>query len=493
MLASSKLCNIEANKTEGISPCFYDMPLINISEAHVTPEMGEGKNMVLVIDNNKKPVNPCRPADARLLLKGGKAAVFRRFPFTIILNEDSLQKVRPLRLKIDPGSTTTGMALVDDKTGKVISALEISHRSKTISRSMISRASSRKSRRYRNTRYREARYNNRKTASGWLPPSFGSRIANDETWIKRFMRYSPISHISVEIAKFDTQLMQNAEISGIEYQQGALQGYEVREYLLEKFGRKCCYCGGKDRPLEIDHIVPKSRGGSNRVSNLAISCKSCNQMKSNQNAHEFGYPEVQKYAQSSLKDAAAMNITRIILLKRIETNGLPLETGTGALTKLHRMEQGLEKAHWIDAACVGISTPKKLLINDLQPLLVKATGHGSRQMCKVDKYGFPRTQSKKNKKKFGFQTGDMIKAIVKDGKKKGTHLGKVAVRSSGYFDILRPQGIVTGIKHTACRIIHKSDGYSYSYLPIIREKNRLVELMGLEPITSWMPSMRSTR
>ena len=31
--------------------------------------------------------------------------------------------------------------------------------------------------------------------------------------------------------------MENAEISGVEYQQGELQGYEVREYLLEKWGR----------------------------------------------------------------------------------------------------------------------------------------------------------------------------------------------------------------------------------------------------------------
>ncbi|GAB5492447.1 MAG: hypothetical protein Phog2KO_26620 [Phototrophicaceae bacterium] len=42
---------------------------------------------VLVLDKNKKPLMPCHPARARELLRKGKATVFRRFPFTIILTE----------------------------------------------------------------------------------------------------------------------------------------------------------------------------------------------------------------------------------------------------------------------------------------------------------------------------------------------------------------------------------------------------------------------
>ena len=84
--------------------------------------------------------------------------------------------------------------------------------------------------------------------------------------------------------------MENPEVSGIEYQQGELHGYEVREYLLEKFNRTCVYCGVRDVPMEVEHIVPKTRGGSNRVSNLTLSCRPCNQKKGNQTAAEFGYP-----------------------------------------------------------------------------------------------------------------------------------------------------------------------------------------------------------
>ena len=59
--------------------------------------------------------------------------------------------------------------------------------------------------------------------------------------------------------------MQNPEIDGTAYQQGTLAGYEVREYLLEKFGRQCVYCEAKDTPLQIEHIQP-TLGGTNRIS-----------------------------------------------------------------------------------------------------------------------------------------------------------------------------------------------------------------------------------
>ena len=77
------------------------------------------------------------------------------------------------------------------------------------------------------------------------------------------------------------QKLENPEVSGVCYQQGELYGYEIKEYLLEKWGRKCVYCDAINTRLEVDHIVPKSLGGSNRVSNLTISCRACNERKSN--------------------------------------------------------------------------------------------------------------------------------------------------------------------------------------------------------------------
>jgi len=225
------------------------------------------------------------------------------------------------------------------------------------------------------TRYRQARFDNRRRPDGWLPPSLQSRVENIWTWACRLNRACPIASISQELVKFDMQLMQNAEIRGVEYQQGELAGYEVREYLPEKWARKCAYCNAKGLPLQVEHINPKLRGGSNRVSNLTLACHDCNQEKGTRTAAEFGFPEIQKLAKAPLKDAAAVNITRWALYHRLETTGLPLEVGTGGRTKFNRTTQGYAKTHWLDATCVGESGEKVYITASDAPLLIKATVH----------------------------------------------------------------------------------------------------------------------
>jgi len=418
---------------------------------------------VLVLDKNKKPLMPCHPARARQLLTRGKAAVFREYPFTIILKERDGGDVQPVTVKVDPGSKTTGIALVADfKRSKcVIWAGELTYRGQQIRDKLLSRRQLRRGRRSRKTRYHPARFLNRRRAEGWLAPSLQSRVENTSTWVGRLRRWSPVRSLSMELVRFDTQLMTNAEISGVEYQQGELSGYEIREYLLEKWGRKCAYCGVDNTPLEIEHITPKSRGGSNRVSNLTVACYDCNQRKGSQTAVEFGHPNIQQQAKKPLKDAAAVNATRWALWRRMDSLGLPLEVGTGGRTKFNRMQQKHPKAHWIDAACVGESG-EQIYINPCHaPIQIKAMGHQSRQMCRVDNYGFPRTSPKQGRVHFGFQTRDMVKAIVTKGVKCGTYIGRISVRASGSFNITTPIGTVQGIHYRYCTSIHKSDGYFY--------------------------------
>jgi len=417
---------------------------------------------VFVLDTNKQQLNPVHPGWARKLLSSERAAVYRRYPFTIILKVATPSAdLQPLRLKIDPGSKTTGFAIVNDDTGDIPFAAELTHRGQLIKKSMDSRRAIRRGRRYRKTRYRKPRFNNRRRKEGWLPPSLMSRIYNIETWIRRLRNLCPITAISLELVKFDTQQMLNPEISGVEYQQGELFGYEVREYLLEKFGRKCVYCGKENIPLQIEHIRPKSRGGTDRVSNLTLACEACNQKKGNQTAEEFGHPAVLAQAKKPLKDAAAVNVTRWALYRRIQETGLPVEVDTGGRTKYNRSIRKLPKTHWLDAACVGASTSEVLKVEGVCPLDITATGHGSRQMCRVDKYGFPRTSAKKFKRVHGFQTGDMVKAVVPIGKKAGRYIGQIAVRASGNFNIKTKNGTIQGISYRHCKMLHQADGYAY--------------------------------
>lgn len=89
---------------------------------------------VFVLDKNLKPLDPCHPARARELLKKGRAAVYKRYPFTIVLNNrDSTESgIQEHRLKLDPGSKTTGIAVVREKTGRVVFAAKLTHRGQQI-------------------------------------------------------------------------------------------------------------------------------------------------------------------------------------------------------------------------------------------------------------------------------------------------------------------------------------------------------------------------
>ena len=420
-------------------------------------------NSVFVINTNKRPQPPIHPAKARQLLRDGEAAVWRRFPFTIILRTAIKSAPEPkLRLKLDPGSKTTGIALVDDEAGRVVFAAELEHHGERIKADLTSRRETRRSRRGRKTRYRRARFDNRRRPEGWLAPSLMSRVYNIETWVHRFRKLAPIGAISVETARFDTQLLVSPDISGVRYQQGTLFGYEVREYLLEKYHRTCVYCGAKNTPLEIDHVWPKSRGGSDRIANLVIACHDCNQVKGNQTAAEFGHANVEMMTGRPKKDVAAMNSTRKELLRSLGALGLPLEVGTGGRTRYNRTRLGLEKSHWADAACVGASTPQRLHVPDGPLLRITATGHGSRRMCAMDRFGFPRTSPKRFRTVRGFRTGDLVRAIIPGGKNHGTHFGRVMVRTSGSFDIRTAERRIGGVSHRHCTVAQRNDGYSYT-------------------------------
>jgi len=137
-----------------------------------------------------------------------------------------------LKLKLDPGSKTTGLAILNQESGEVIFAAEIEHRGQAIKSKLETRRALRRGRRGRKTRYREPRFDNRRRPEGSLPPSLESCIENVYTWARRLGRAYPIKGIALELVKFDMQLMQNPEIEGVEYQQGELQGFELREYVL---------------------------------------------------------------------------------------------------------------------------------------------------------------------------------------------------------------------------------------------------------------------
>lgn len=416
---------------------------------------------MFVLDKRGNPLMPCHPARARELLREGRAVVARYSPFVIRLKDRDGGDVQPVRLGVDPGSKTTGMAVSREEGGTrhVLFRLEISHRSAEIHRRMQQRAAYRRRRRSANLRYRAPRFSNRARPDGWLAPSLRSRVQHAGTWARRLQRWCPLTAIDLELVRFDTQLMQNAEVSGTGYQQGTLAGYEVREYLLEKFRRRCIYCGARGVPLNIDHVVPRSRGGSNRVSNLVIACVPCNQAKGSRDVREFA-PDKTTYVlartKAPLRDATAVNSTWFAILKALRSLRLPVECSTGGRTKFNRHAHGAPKAHCLDAACIGETAGIRSWQGPV--LTVKATGRGTHQRTRTDAHGSPRLRLPRSRRVHGFATGDLVRATIPAGKHAGTRLGRVAVRTSGKFRV----GTRDGIGYRRCVIVQRADGYDHA-------------------------------
>ena len=451
---------------------------------------------VAVLDTHKRILEPCHPAVARRLLREGQAAVYKRYPFTIILKREVADaKTTDYTLSIDPGSKCTGLAITDAENN-IVACFELHHRGSAIKKRLSTRAGYRRSRRTRKLRHRQSRWANRSrkapvlTADGWCYQSFGqsskdwvapslmSRVFNIHTWTRRLSKIYPITRLAVEHVKFDTQLMENPEISGVEYQRGTLFEAEVWEYLLEKFGRKCYYCGAKDVPLEKEHILPKAKGGTNRVSNLTVSCKSCNQEKGNKHPDELDgqlgkrVQQALRAAKKPLKDAASVNTIRWKIVETLKATGLPVIYGTGGKTKWHRKQACLPKTHYYDAACVAC-VPKSP-VAPLSVLTIHAVGYGHRgdlgdYQTKQQAPGF-KSPYKRIEHTGGFQKLDTVEMNTKKGQFVGC-INTFDKTSDG-----RPQRLRIKTDWTASgdgrrsgnvtqlRCIQKRDGYAYQVL-----------------------------
>lgn len=184
-------------------------------------------------------------------------------------------------------------------------------------------------------------------------------------------------------------------------------------------------------------------------------------------------------AKAPLKDAAAVNSTRWALFQALKTTGLPVETGSGGRTKFNRTRLGIPKTHALDAACVGEVADVR---RPAQPTLqVKCSGRGSRSRTRNDAFGFPRGYLMRAKSVRGFRTGDMVRATVPAGKKAGVHTGRVAVRSTGSFNIQTSAGVIQGTHHRHCRVLSRGDGYSFNLIAHTSEIGRRYASRAIPP------------
>lgn len=301
------------------------------------------------------PLMPCTQKKARILLKEGKAVIYKYDPFTIQLTYATGETKQDCHIGIDTGSKHIGMAITSEN--KVLFKGEIELR-QDVKSNIDTKHIYRRSRRNRKTRYRQPRFLNRKRSDKWLPPSLQNRVDHTFHWIDTFCSLvsDPILHI--EVGKFDTAKMINPEINGVDYQHGQTYGFfEERYFVFARDNYTCQCCGkSKDKILQTHHIIYRSNGGTDRVDNLITVCTDCHTSKNHQKGGILYKWQEQHKKVKQYKEPPFMNTIR----KRIFARYPNAHTTYGSETTPHRKELGLEKTHYNDAITIsGITNIKE--------------------------------------------------------------------------------------------------------------------------------------
>lgn len=388
---------------------------------------------------------PTNPAKARILLKNHKAKVINNNPFVIqLLYKPINTNTQIIKVGIDDGAKYVGIALVQERSKKddlVIfsGTIDVTNNIKS---KMDSRRNFRRCRRNR-LRYRKPRFDNKiRTkciicgqnafkghntcrkhkgiqnqkaikSNYWLPPSIKAKKDCIIRVLDKLSKWIPFNKITIETGKFDLQKIINPDISTIEYQQGPRYGYDsVKAALIAEYGRRdqktnkiiarCCYCDEEDIPLEIEHIKPKSRGGTDTWNNLTLACRECNERKNNKTPEEAGMKLIVKpknfISTNIFRYASQTQQGKYYLYSQIKNKyNIEPDFTYGQYTNWQRKTFNIDKTHINDAIIIAITTydslnkPKLPIVNNKeynvtlrktkQRALFTATCYSPKDMC----------------------------------------------------------------------------------------------------------------
>lgn len=304
--------------------------------------------MVYVQDIDGKPMMPTtRHGKVRRLLKDNKAVVVNTCPFTIKLTYKTSDYKQEIVLGVDAGTKHVGLSATTKS--KELYSGEVILRNDVVEL-LSTRRESRRARRNR-LRYRKPRFENRVKSKhhGWVAPSVRHRIDAHIRVIDNVCSILPISRIIIEVAQFDTQKINNPNISGNEYQKGDQLGFwNVREYVLARDGHKCQHCKGKskDHILNVHHIESRKTGGDS-PSNLITLCETCHK------EYHKGNIDLKVRRGKSLRDAAVMGIMKWKLYDELKSKYDNVSMTFGYITKYNRIKYGIEKSHTSDAFVIS--------------------------------------------------------------------------------------------------------------------------------------------
>ena len=342
-------CDLPLNREDTLSVASLKTG-INLSDVNqLRKERQNLRVSVYVLNMRGEPLMPTTPRTARLLLKGGKAKVKTRTPFTIQLLSATGEAKQDITLGIDSGYEYIGISAITEK--KELYSAEVTLRTDMVKLNS-ERRQYRRARRSRNTRYRQPRFDNRKKPDGWLAPSIQHKLDSHIKLINKVKELLPISCIDIEVAAFDIQKIKNPEISGTGYQNGVQKdSWNVREYVLYRDNHTCQSCHGKSKDpiLETHHIISRQIGGD-APDNLLTLCQTCHEKVSK------GKLKLDVKLPAGFKPETFMSTVRWKLVNILRNAGNIVSHTYGYITKNNRIALGLDKSHGTDAFVIAGGT-----------------------------------------------------------------------------------------------------------------------------------------
>ena len=304
-------------------------------------------NMVYIQNRKGEPIMPTnRHGKVRRMLKAGMAEVTLTSPFTIRLKYDTTCHIQTVNLGVDAGVAHIGLSATTK--GKELYAAEVSSRTDIV-KLLAEKRDLRHDRRVRKLRHRKERWSNRKKPQGWLPPSIDNCIKNHLCMIDLVHKILPISTLTIEVAQFNVQLLEDPFIEGLDFQKGDKFGFwNAREYVLFRDNHTCQHCFGKsgDKILNVHHIESRRTGG-NTPNNLITLCESCHKQ------HHLGEISLKINRGQNFCHAGVMGSMRWKLYNLAKDIYPKVGLTHGFTTKFYRIRNGLPKSHIVDARCIS--------------------------------------------------------------------------------------------------------------------------------------------
>lgn len=301
----------------------------------------------------------------RQMLKSGSAVICKHKPFTIQLTYKSSKCTQPIEFKEDAGYQNIGISACSEKHEYISETRVLLNDEVEKHKDCYKNRSKRRS----HLRYRKPRFDNRKSTKkpGWLAPSIKNKMQQHLHILATYASVMPITHVVIEIAQFDTQVLKAEEEGtplplGTDYQHGERYGYDtLREAVFARDKYKCLCCGKSainDKIiLRTHHIGYWKNDRTNRLNNLASVCTKCHTSKNHKPSGKlYGLMPVAK----KMSSAAFMNSVKYKIVEQIKKNypNLPVSVTFGVITKRTRNDRNIVKTHANDAYCMGKYHPK---------------------------------------------------------------------------------------------------------------------------------------